>query len=76
MTRGRVESAIERAIAKKSPTTLELDAEELARVAIKLWGDDAPRVLGRAIEHARTTVSAWVALGASNAASGADAPEK
>ncbi len=57
-----VEEAIERALRRtdpNAPNARELDAAGVARVLLKHWGDEAPLVLGRALELARDTVGSW-----------------
>jgi len=39
------------------PHALERDADELVRVLVRTWGDDAPRVAARVLELAREAVS-------------------
>lgn len=57
-----LELAIDRAMRKndpQSPHVLELDAAIVAVLLIKHWGDEAPRVLERALELARERVATW-----------------
>jgi hypothetical protein len=57
-----IDDAIERALKRVDPNAQnarELDAAAVSRVLIKHWGDDAPLVLGRALELARNQVAKW-----------------
>lgn len=55
MTRTRLERELDRSPAK----SLASEADVLATVAIRCWGDDAPRVLARAAELVAARVAEW-----------------
>ena len=57
-----IDDVIHRKLAGLDPNAAnarERDAEAIARVVVRHWGDDAPSVLERSLELAREKVAGW-----------------